>query len=42
MEGGQAVPGLGLEVGALVQQQSHHVALAPLGGHVQRRDVVLK
>jgi hypothetical protein len=26
----------------LVQQQRHHIALPPLGRHVQRRDVVLK
>ena len=42
MERGEPVPGLGLEVGALVQQQPHHVPLAPLGSHVQRGDVVLK
>ena len=42
VEGGQPVPGLGLQVGALIQQQPHHVTLAPLGGHVQWRDVVLK
>ena len=42
MERGEPVPGLGLEVGALVQQQPHHVPLAPLSRHVQRRDVVLQ
>ena len=42
VEGGEAVPGLGLEVGALVQQQPHHVTLAPLGRHEQRSDVMLK
>ena len=42
MERGEPVPGLGLEVGALVQQQPHHVPLAPLGSHVQRGDVVLQ
>ena len=42
MERGEPVSGLGLEVGALVQQQPHHVTLAPLGSHVQRGDVVLQ
>ena len=39
---GQPVPGLRLQVGALVQEQSDHVGLPPLGGDVQRGDVVLK
>ena len=42
MERREAVPGPGLQVGAVLQEQGHHVGLAPLSRHVQRGDVVLK
>lgn len=42
VERGEPVPGLGLQVGPAVQQERHHVGLAPLGGHVQGGDVVLE
>ena len=41
MQGSKSVAGLALDVGALGQQQGHHVGFAPLGSHVQWTDVVL-
>ena len=38
---GQPVPRLGLQVRAPLQQQRHHVRLAPLGSDVKRCYVVL-
>jgi len=42
VEGSQSIPGLGLNVGALLNQQGHHVGFAPLGSHVQGGNVVLQ
>merc|ERR1719458_1666219 len=41
VEGCQAVSRASFKIRPLVQQQTHHVPLAPLGSHVQRRDVML-
>jgi hypothetical protein len=42
VEGSQSIPGLGLNVGTLLNQQGHHVGFSPLGSHVQWGNVVLQ
>lgn len=35
-------PGFGIDLATAVQQELHHVRVAPFGGHVQRGDAVLQ
>ena len=42
MQRRQAVARLGIDVGVLIQQQSYHVALAPLGCNVEGGNLVLE